>query len=159
MLDVNDDWLSDYKDIIESADGPILDLGCGIGVIGCLLMINNQDVNNKAKIAGNLTVYYNPTSAVANSRTEKDASDKVVEYKFEKAPDPFTIEMTDEGIYNVVGPEVKKLFDATNFDRDESVRLFARKLRVMGVDAKLRELGVKNDDTVLILGYEFEFYD
>ena len=35
----------------------------------------------------------------------------------------------------------------------------ARKLRLLGVDAKLRELGVKNDDTVLILGYEFEFYD
>ena len=37
--------------------------------------------------------------------------------------------------------------------------MFARKLRLLGVDAKLRELGVKNDDTVLILGYEFEFYD
>ena len=90
---------------------------------------------------------------------EENDIDKVVEYKFEKKEAPFTIEQTEEGIYNVVGPEVKKLFDATNFDKDESVRMFARKLRLLGVDDKLRELGVKNDDTVLILGYEFEFYD
>ena len=90
---------------------------------------------------------------------EENDIDKVVEYKFEKKEAPFTIEITEEGIYNVVGPEIKKLFDATNFDKDESVRMFARKLRLLGVDAKLRELGVKNDDTVLILGYEFEFYD
>lgn len=90
---------------------------------------------------------------------EENDIDKVVEYKFEKKEAPFTIEITEEGIYNVVGPEIKKLFDATNFDKDESVRMFARNLRLLGVDAKLRELGVKNDDTVLILGYEFEFYD
>ena len=90
---------------------------------------------------------------------EENDIDKVVEYKFEKKEAPFTIEKTEEGIYNVVGPEAKKLFDATNFDKDESVRMFARKLRLLGVDDKLRELGVKNDDTVLILGYEFEFYD
>ena len=90
---------------------------------------------------------------------EENDIDKVVEYRFEKPEDPFTIEKTEEGIYNVVGPEIKRLFDATNFDKDESVRMFARKLRLLGVDAKLRELGVKNDDTVLILGYEFEFYD
>ena len=90
---------------------------------------------------------------------EENDIDKVVEYRFEKPEDPFTIEKTEEGIYNVIGPEIKRLFDATNFDKDESVRMFARKLRLLGVDEKLRELGVKNDDTVLILGYEFEFYD
>ena len=93
------------------------------------------------------------------SQFEENDIDKVVEYRYEKAPDPFTIERLEDGTYNVVGPEIKRLFDATNFEKDESVRMFARKLRLLGVDAKLRELGVKNDDTVLILGYEFEFYD
>jgi Obg family GTPase CgtA-like protein len=37
--------------------------------------------------------------------------------------------------------------------------MFAMKLRKLGVDEKLRELGVQDDDTVLILGYEYQFYD
>ena len=32
-------------------------------------------------------------------------------------------------------------------------------MRELGVDAKLRELGVKDGDIVSILGYEFEFID
>ena len=91
---------------------------------------------------------------------EEDVSpDEVVEYNFEKPAQPFTIEKTEEGLYNVVGPEVQKLFNITDFERTESVKLFARKLKQMGVDVAFRKLGVSNNDTVLILGYEFEFYD
>lgn len=90
---------------------------------------------------------------------EENDVDKVIEYRYVKPEDPFTIEVTEEGLYNVVGPEIKKLFDITNFEKEESVRMFAMKLRKLGVDEKLRELGVRDDDTVLILGYEFEFYD
>ena len=51
------------------------------------------------------------------------------------------------------------MFDATDFNREESVKMFARRIRHLGVDDKLRELGVKHGDTVYILGYEFEFFD
>ncbi|MBQ7275645.1 MAG: GTPase ObgE [Bacilli bacterium] len=85
--------------------------------------------------------------------------DEVVEYVFEKKEKPFKIEKTIEGLYNVTGPEIEKLFNATDFNRDESVKLFARKIKQLGVDDALKKLGVDNNDTVLILGYEFEFYD
>ncbi len=85
--------------------------------------------------------------------------DEVVEYKFIPQEEPFHIEKTAEGIYNVVGPVIKKMFDATDFNREESVKMFARRIRHLGVDDKLRELGVKHGDTVYILGYEFEFFD
>ena len=85
--------------------------------------------------------------------------DEVVEYKFIKKEAPFTIETTEEGLYNVVGPSVKRIFDSTDFNREESVKMFAKRIRDLGVDAKLRELGVKDGETVLIFGYEFEFYD
>ena len=101
----------------------------------------------------------NVLSTISLDQFEENNIDKVVEYNYEKPEAPFSIEVTEEGIYNVVGPAIKKLFDVTDFNRDESVRMFARKLRVMGVDQALRDKGVKNDDTVLILGYEFEFYD
>jgi len=90
---------------------------------------------------------------------EKISPDEVVEYKFEKAEAPFRIETTEEGLFNVVGPEIEKLFNSTDFNREDSVKLFARKIKTMGVDDALRKLGVNNNDTVLILGYEFEFYD
>ena len=71
----------------------------------------------------------------------------------------FYIYQDDEGVYHVEGDGVKKLFDQTNFNNDASVRMFAKKLRDMGVDKKLRELGVKNKDTVCIFDYVFEFID
>ena len=90
---------------------------------------------------------------------EEVVQDEVVEYKFVKKEDPFTIEKTDEGLYNVIGPAVKKIFDSTDFNREESVKMFAKRIRDLGVDAKLKELGVQDGDTVLIFNYEFEFYN
>ena len=37
--------------------------------------------------------------------------------------------------------------------------MFAKKLRDIGVDDRLRELGVQNGDLVRVLDYEFEFID
>jgi GTP-binding protein len=85
--------------------------------------------------------------------------EEVVEYKFTKRPDPFVIIKEDDGVYSVSGPVVKRYFDQTNFDRDENVKIFARRLRMLGVDDALRNLGVKNGDIVRILDYEFEFFD
>ena len=86
-------------------------------------------------------------------------SEEVVEYVFQKEEEPFKITLEDDGVYNVSGPMIKKFFDVTDFSRDENVKLFARRLRNLGVDNELRRLGVKHGDTVRILDYEFEFFD
>ena len=86
-------------------------------------------------------------------------TEEVVEYKFQKEEEPFKITLEDDGVYNVSGPMIKKFFDVTDFLRDENVKLFARRLRNLGVDNELRRLGVKHGDTVRILDYEFEFFD
>ncbi len=85
--------------------------------------------------------------------------DTVVEYKYTPKEDPFTINRDDDGVFNVSGPVVRRYFDSTNFDREEAVKLFAMRIRKLGVDDALRKLGVKDGDTVRIFGYEFEFYD
>lgn len=85
--------------------------------------------------------------------------DTVVEYKYTPRPDAFEIKIEEDGVYNVIGPVVKRYFDSTNFDKDEAVKLFAMRLRKLGVDEELRRLGVKNGDTVRVFGYEFEFLD
>lgn len=86
-------------------------------------------------------------------------TEEVVEYVFQKEDEPFKITLDDDGVYNVSGPMIKKFFDVTDFSRDENVKLFARRLRNLGVDNELRRLGVKHGDTVRILDYEFEFFD
>ncbi len=85
--------------------------------------------------------------------------DEVVEYTFKKPEPLFTVVKDEDGVFNVSGNYIKKIFDRTDFTRDTSIRLFAKKLRDIGVDDKLRELGVQNGDTVRVLNYEFEFID
>lgn len=45
----------------------------------------------------------------------------------------------------------------TKFNTEESIMRFAKKLRKMGVDDKLSELGAEEGDIVRILDFEFEF--
>lgn len=89
----------------------------------------------------------------------EDASEQVVEYNFVPSGPKFTIRKDDEGIYHVEGEEVKKIFVRTNFNNEANVRMFAKKLRDMGVDAELRRLGLKHGDLVCVFDYEFEFID
>ena len=76
-------------------------------------------------------------------------------YKFEREK-PFEI-FRDNDTWLIKGKEVEKLFRMTKFNTDESVNRFANKLRKMGIDDKLRELGAEEGDTVKILDYEFEY--
>lgn len=85
--------------------------------------------------------------------------DEVVEYTFTPEEEKFTIRLDDDGVYHVEGALVQKFFEATDFSRDENAKLFARRIRNLGVDDALRKKGVKHGDTVRILGYEFEFLD
>ncbi|MBQ8872140.1 MAG: Obg family GTPase CgtA, partial [Bacilli bacterium] len=45
----------------------------------------------------------------------------------------------------------------TSFRTEEAANRFANKLRKMGVDDKLRELGAQEGDNVRILDLEFEY--
>jgi len=89
----------------------------------------------------------------------ENISDTVIEYKYTPPAPPFVIEKDEDGVYNVTGATIKKYFDGTDFDHDDSVKQFARKIRTLGVDDALRKLGVKTGTTVRIFGYEFEFLD
>ncbi len=75
-------------------------------------------------------------------------------YKF-KEEQPFNI-YKENDIYIVRGEEIEKLLKMTKFT-DEGARRFANKLRRLGVDDKLRELGIMEGDIVRILDFEFEF--
>lgn len=86
---------------------------------------------------------------------EEEKFESHVLYKFKKEQ-PFTI-TNENGTWVVRGAEVEKLLRMTKFQTDESAVRFANKLRKMGIDDKLRELGAQDGDNVRILDLEFEY--
>ncbi|HEY4439483.1 MAG TPA: GTPase ObgE [Candidatus Elarobacter sp.] len=72
------------------------------------------------------------------------------------ADEPFEIEVR-EGVFVVSGERVERLAQMTDFDSDEALMRFEQILAKMGVDKKLRDLGVREGDTVRIAGVEFDY--
>ena len=73
------------------------------------------------------------------------------------APDePFAIDVED-GVFVVSGERVERLAHMTDFDSDEALMRFEQILAKMGVDKKLRDLGIQEGDTVRIAGVEFDY--
>ena len=79
-------------------------------------------------------------------------------YKFKKE-EPYTITKDDDGTWVISGKEVERIFKMTKFSSDEAVYKFAKRLRRMGIDDKLREMGAVEGDQVRILDFYFDFKD
>lgn len=78
-------------------------------------------------------------------------------YTFKKEK-PYTI-TKDGDTWVVTGKEVEKLLRMTKFSTDEAVKRFTNKLRKMGIDDSLREMGAQTGDNVRILDLEFDYED
>ena len=87
---------------------------------------------------------------------EEDQMEGHVLYKFKKE-EPYTITREDSGTWVISGKELEKLFRMANFQTTEGLERFTRRLRKMGVDNKLEELGAEEGDLVRILDFEFEY--
>ena len=79
-------------------------------------------------------------------------------YKFKKE-EPFTITKEDDGLWVISGQEVERIFKLTKFSSEEAVYRFAKKLRRMGIDDRLAELGAEVGDQVRILDFYFDYKD
>ena len=89
---------------------------------------------------------------------DKEKIESHVLYKFKKE-EPYTIEKEDEDLWVIKGKEVEKIFKMTKFSSEEGMQRFAKKLRRMGIDDKLAELGAKSGDQVRILDFYFDYKD
>ncbi|MBO7424701.1 MAG: GTPase ObgE [Clostridiales bacterium] len=79
-------------------------------------------------------------------------------YKFEPK-EQFTIEVDEDGVYNICGQWAKVTMESTNFDDPESLSYFQRSLINAGVIDALREKGIREGDTVRIDDFEFDFVE
>lgn len=86
---------------------------------------------------------------------EEDIQESHVLYKFRKEK-PFTI-IKENHTFIIKGDKVEKIFKMINFNTEEAIGRFAKKLRNMGVDEELEKLGVEEGDIIQILDYEFEY--
>ncbi len=89
---------------------------------------------------------------------EEDQIESHVLYKFKKE-EPFTITKEGDHLWAIHGAEVERIFKMTKFSSDEAIYRFAKKLRRMGIDDKLIELGAEPGDQVRILDFYFDFKD
>lgn len=112
--------------------------------------INNQNLDTIINVLSEL---------VKNTKEEvlydEDVQEKHVLYKFKKEK-PFTI-IKDGNDFIIKGEQVEKIFKMINFNTEEAISRFAKKLRTMGVDEELEKMGVKEGDIIKILDYEFEY--
>lgn len=86
-----------------------------------------------------------------------EVSDRIV-YTLDEEKDQFTV--TKEGKdYIVEGPAVERLMGRINIGDNESMHYFQKSIRELGIEEKLKQMGVKEGDTVKFLEWEFEWYD
>ena len=86
---------------------------------------------------------------------KEDKFESHVIYKF-KEEKPYKI-TKDNSTWIISGKAVEKLLIMSRLDTDEAILRFSNKLRKMGIDDELRELGAKDGDIIKIMDYEFEF--
>ena len=88
---------------------------------------------------------------------EPETIESHVLYKFKKEQ-PFKI-YKEGDTFVVSGNEIEKILRMTWFASDEAFVRFSKKLRKLGIDDKLKEMGIQEGDIVRILDYEFEYKD
>lgn len=71
---------------------------------------------------------------------------------------PLKVEIID-GVFEVTGDDVYRVYKMAYLASDEGVMRFHRALVAIGVDALLKEKGIKEGDTVRIYDTEFDYVD
>lgn len=92
------------------------------------------------------------------SKTEIEYESFDEEMYEEVEEDTSLIVVKENGEYIVEGFGIERLLDSIYFDDADSLRHFQETLRKMGVIEGLEDLGIQEGETVLIGGYEFEFF-
>ena len=113
--------------------------------------LNNQNLDTIINVLSDL---------VKNTEEEvlysEDIQEKHVLYKF-KQEKPFTIIKENDHTFTIKGEKVEKIFKMINFNTEEAISRFAKKLRNMGIDDELEKMNVHEGDIIKVLDYEFEY--
>ena len=87
-----------------------------------------------------------------------EATEERVVYTLKDDKEEFEVEIID-GEYIVLGPAVERLMGRVNIQDNESMHYFQKQLTSLGIEAKLKAMGIKEGDSVKMLEWEFEWYN
>lgn len=74
--------------------------------------------------------------------------------------EPFTVSRADNGAFIIEGERIDRMLGYTNLDSEKGFNYFQKFMRENGIIEKLKEMGIKEGDTVNVGGYlDFEYYD
>lgn len=71
---------------------------------------------------------------------------------------PYSVEVTEDGVYVVEGPRIEKMLGYTNLESEKGFRFFQKFLKENGILEKLEQEGIQEGDTVRMYGLEFDYY-
>lgn len=145
-----------------------------------LVAVNKMDIPEVADLWPDLEAVLKdhgyqamPISAVAGTNLRKllfRASELLAEapeppavaelpvYRPETDPNEFEIDRVG-GDWRVSGEAIERAASMTYWEYDQSIRRFQRIIETLGIDAALREAGVRQGDTVIIGDHELEWED
>lgn len=86
-----------------------------------------------------------------------EIEDKIV-YTLEDEKQQWDIKKQDE-VFIVTGKAVERLMGRINIEDNESMYYLQKSLRNMGIEEQLKEMGICEGDTVIIAGWEMEWYE
>ena len=86
-----------------------------------------------------------------------EIEDKIV-YTLEDEKQQWKIKKQDE-VFIVTGKAVERLMGRINIEDNESMYYLQKSLRNMGIEEQLKEMGICEGDTVIIAGWEMEWYE
>ena len=86
-----------------------------------------------------------------------EIKNKIV-YTLEDEKQQWEIKKQDE-VFIVTGKAVERLMGRINIEDNESMYYLQKSLRNMGIEEQLKEMGICEGDTVIIAGWEMEWYE
>ena len=86
-----------------------------------------------------------------------EVEDKMI-YTLEDKKDNWEIKI-ENGVFKVTGKAIERLMGRINIEDNESMYYLQKNLKNMGVEDKLKEMGVKEGDTVILDDWELEWYE
>ena len=86
-----------------------------------------------------------------------ETEERVV-YTLKEDKNEFDVRIED-GVYVVDGPAIEKLLGRVNMEDNESLYYFQKSIKALGVEDRLKQMGIQEGDTVKFIIWEFEWYN
>ncbi|GLC83004.1 GTPase ObgE [Lacrimispora brassicae] len=71
---------------------------------------------------------------------------------------PYSVEVTEDGVYVVEGPRIEKMLGYTNLESEKGFSFFQKFLKDNGILEELEQAGIEEGNTVRMYGLEFDYY-